>query len=314
MTVRDSVLAMFEKNKGKTLSGEELAKILGVSRASVWKAVQSLRSEGYPVFASTNRGYTFMENDILSPAGISPYMQEKWHLHVLDSVDSTNIEVRRMAQAGAPDKTVVAAEKQTGGKGRRGKTFYSPPGTGLYFSVLLRPQMTLIDATQVTCRVAVAVSRAIQKYTDEPVQIKWVNDIYIGGKKVCGILSEAASDLESGNVEFIVVGIGVNVATQEFPEEIRKIATSIPGNVNRNQLLAEILNQMDTLFTEDCMEEYKKRSCVLGRQIEIIYANSRETATAVDIDREGRLVVRDSFGNLKLLYSGEISIKIEEYT
>ena len=314
MTVRDSVLEIFEKNKGKTLSGEELAKSLNVSRASVWKAVQSLRSEGYPIVASTNRGYTFMENDILSPAGIATFLQGEWHIRVLDSVDSTNIEARRMAHGRAPDKTVVAAEKQTGGKGRRGKSFYSPPGTGLYFSVLLRPRMTLIDATQVTCRVAVAVARAIQKFTEIYVQIKWVNDIYIGGKKVCGILSEAASDLESGNVEFIVVGIGVNVATQEFPEELKAVAASIPGKVNRNQLLAEILNEMDTVLAEDCMEEYKQRSCVLGRQIEIIYADRKETATAVDIDREGRLVVRDSFGNLKLLCSGEISIKIEQYT
>lgn len=310
MTVRDSVLEIFEKNKGKTLSGEELAKSLGVSRASVWKAVRSLRSEGYPVFASTNRGYTFMENDILSPAGTGTFLQGEWQLHVLDSVDSTNAEARRLAQSGATDKTVVAAEKQTGGKGRQGKTFFSPPGTGLYFSVLLRPKMTLADATQVTCRVAVAVARAIQKFTEKTVQIKWVNDIYIDGKKVCGILSEAASDLESGNVEFIVIGIGVNVATQDFPEELKPIAASIPGRVNRNQLLAEILNQMDNTLAEDCMEEYKKRSCVLGRQIEIIYADRKEAATAVDIDREGRLVVRDSFGNLKLLCSGEISIKI----
>lgn len=313
MTVRDSVLEIFEKNKGKNLSGEEIAKSLGVSRASVWKAVQSLRSEGYPVIASTNRGYTFMENDILSSAGINTFLQGKWHIRVLESVDSTNSEVRRLAQGGAPDKTVVAAEKQTGGKGRRGKSFFSPPGTGLYFSALLRPRMSLTDATQVTCRVAVAVARAIQKFTSEPVRIKWVNDIYIGEKKVCGILSEAASDLESGNVEFIVVGIGVNVATRDFPEELKTIAASIPGKANRNQLMAEILNEMERTLSEDCMEEYKKRSCVLGRRIEIIYTDKKEAATAVDIDREGRLLVRDSYGNLKLLCSGEISIKMDPY-
>ncbi len=310
MTVRDAILEIFERNKGKTLSGEELAQSLDVSRASVWKAVHSLREDGYPIFASTNRGYTFMENDILSPAGIGAFLQGEWHLHVMDSVDSTNTEVRRLAQGGAPDRTVVAAEMQTGGKGRRGKTFYSPPGTGLYFSLLLRPKMTLTDATQVTCRVAVAVARAVQEYTPEPVQIKWVNDIYIEGKKICGILSEAASDLESGNVEFIVVGIGINVATRDFPEELKAIAASIPGNLNRNQLLAAVLNELDKALTEDCMEEYKKRSCVLGRQIEIIYADRKESAWAVDIDREGRLIIRDTFGNLKLLCSGEISIKI----
>jgi BirA family biotin operon repressor/biotin-[acetyl-CoA-carboxylase] ligase len=310
MTVRDFVLEIFEKNKGKTLSGEELAKLLGVSRASVWKAVQTLREEGYPIFASTNKGYTFMENDILSVAGVSTFLKGEWRIHVHDSVDSTNTEVRRLAQSRAPDRTVVAAEMQTGGKGRRGKLFFSPPGTGLYFSVLLRPKMTLADATIVTCRTAVAVARAIQKFTGDLVQIKWVNDIYIEGKKVCGILSEAASDLESGHVEYIVVGIGVNVSTRDFPEELKAIAASVPGKVNRNRLMAEILNEMDTALAEDCMEEYKKRSCVLGRQIEIIHMDRREMATAVDIDGEGRLVVRDSFGNLKLLCSGEISIKI----
>lgn len=310
MTVRKKVLAIFENNKGKTLSGEEIARDLSCSRASVWKAVRALREEGYRIEGATNRGYTFYENDILSAEGAGPYLAGDWKISVLEMVDSTNDEVRRRAQAGAPDRTVVAAERQTGGKGRRGKAFYSPPGTGLYFSVLLRPKMSLADATLVTCRVAVAVARAIEKYSNEKAQIKWVNDIYINGKKVCGILSEAASDLESGAVEYIVVGIGVNVSTRDFPEELKEIATCVPGSVNRNELLAGILNELDTALTRDVMDEYKERSCVVGRMIEIIHPDGRETAAAVDIDAAGRLIVRDAQGKRKALHSGEISIKI----
>lgn len=310
MTVRDSVLELFEQNKGKSLSGQELARMLGVSRASVWKAVQSLREEGYPVTGTPNRGYVLLRNDILSAAGIKPFLKGGWDVAVLDSVGSTNTEVRRRAQGGAPDRTVVAANMQTEGRGRRGKAFFSPGGTGLYFSVLLRPIMNLQDASQVTCRVAVAVARSIEKLAGTEAQIKWVNDIYINGKKVCGILSEAASDLESGSVEYIVVGIGINVSTRDFPEELKEIAASIPEGVNRNELLAEVLNQIDGCLEADCMEEYKKRSCVLGKPIEIIYQDRKEPATALDIDSEGRLIVRDSFGNLKLLCSGEISVRI----
>ena len=312
MTVRDSILELFEQNKGKALSGEEMARMLGVSRASVWKAVQSLWQDGYPVAGAPNRGYTLEANDILSAAGVKPFLQSDWFVQVLDKVDSTNTEVRRRAQGGAPHRTVVAANMQTDGRGRRGKTFFSPHGTGLYFSVLLRPKMNLQDAALITCRVAVAVARAVEALAGLEAQIKWVNDIYINGKKVCGILSEAASDLESGGVEYIVVGIGINVSTKDFPEELRDVAASIPEGINRNRLMAEVLNQLDVCLDGDCMEEYKKRSCVLGKQIEVIYPDRKEAATALDIDGEGRLVVRDSLGNLKLLYSGEISIKIEK--
>jgi BirA family transcriptional regulator, biotin operon repressor / biotin---[acetyl-CoA-carboxylase] ligase len=310
MSVRDSILELLEKNKGRAISGEELAGMLGVSRASVWKAVQSLREEGYPVVGAPNRGYTLQENDILSAAGAAPFLKGAWQIVVLDCVDSTNAEMRRRAQGGAQDRTVVAANAQTEGRGRRGKTFFSPRGTGLYFSALLRPKMNLRDASQITCRVAVAVARAIEKLAGASAQIKWVNDIYINGRKVCGILSEAASELESGGLEYIVVGIGINVSTRDFPADLKEIASSIPQGVNRSELLAEVLNQIDICLDADCMAEYKSRSCVLGKTIEIIYTDRKEPATALDIDSEGRLLVRDSFGNLKLLCSGEISVKI----
>ncbi|MEI6100621.1 MAG: biotin--[acetyl-CoA-carboxylase] ligase [Eubacteriales bacterium] len=310
MSVRESILELLEKNKGRAVSGAELARMLGVSRASVWKAVHLLREAGYPVSGATNKGYTLQQNDILSAAGVMPFLAGSWQIAVLDCVDSTNDEMRRRAQRGEPDRSVVAANEQTEGRGRRGKSFYSPADTGLYFSVLLRPKMSLQDASQITCRVAVAVARAIEKCTGALAQIKWVNDIYINGRKVCGILSEAASDLESGGVEFIVVGIGVNVSTRNFPEELKEIAASVSQDVNRNELLAEILNQLDVSMERDCMDEYKKRSCVLGKQIEIIYQDRRESALALDIDGEGRLIVRNSYGNLKLICSGEISIRI----
>ncbi|MDO4396216.1 MAG: biotin--[acetyl-CoA-carboxylase] ligase [Clostridia bacterium] len=226
---RDQLLELFEKNKGSYFSGEEIAEKLGISRTAVWKAVQSLKNEGYKIEAVRNKGYSLAtDTDILSAQGIEKYLRDavgvgdeagagrngnaKVTLNVLSEVDSTNVVAREKATAGAPDGYTVVAGSQTKGRGRMGRAFYSPAGTGVYMSLVLRPKnFSPQNAVKLTTMAAVAVCRAIEKVSGEKAEIKWVNDVYVRGKKVCGILREASFNLEDGSLEYAVLGIGINV-------------------------------------------------------------------------------------------------------
>ena len=223
---------------------------------------------------------------------------------VFESVKSTNDIAAEFA-----DKTelpiIVAAEGQTDGKGRNGKSFFSPAGTGLYLSVVTHPKTDIFSLPAVTCGAAVAVVRAIEKLTGMKPQIKWVNDIYSGGRKVCGILCRALGC--NGRAEHLVTGIGINLTTEIFPAEIKDIAGSLDCDVDRNILAAEIVNNLVNI--SDFMDEYKEKSCVLGREITYFVNNIPHKATALDIDENGGLIVSD--GKEKTtLSSGEITVRL----
>lgn len=223
---------------------------------------------------------------------------------VFDSVKSTNDIAAEFA-----DRTdlpiVVAAEGQTEGKGRNGKSFFSPEGTGLYLSVVTHPKTDILSLPAVTCGAAVAVVRAVEKLTDLKPQIKWVNDIYVDGRKVCGILCRALGG--NGRAEHLITGIGINISTKSFPNEIKDIAGSLGCDVDRNILAAEIVNNLINL--SDFMDEYREKSCVLGREITFYVNNIPHRATAVDIDENGGLIVSD--GKEKTtLSSGEITVRL----
>ena len=232
-------------------------------------------------------------------------------VEVFDIIDSTNLEAKRRASAGFESPTLLVAEKQTAGKGRMGRQFYSPESTGLYMSYLYRPTTAFSDNVTVTAAAAVAVSRAINNLTDLKPQIKWVNDIYIDGKKVCGILTEAVT----GNTTAIIIGIGINITTEQFPEEIMSIADSLKKNIDRNRLAAEIVKELQVLISElpdrTFIEEYRKRSCVLGREVTFIKDGVTRTGKAVDIDRDGGLVVETEMGKITL-NTGEITLRVRK--
>ena len=321
MSTRDDVLsALIEA--GDSISGERLARRLGISRNSVWKAIEQLRADGYGIEAVTNRGYRLVSSpDRISVPEIMRWLKQDAigrRLEVHGVLDSTNIRAKLLASQGAPHGYLVAADSQETGRGRFGRQFFSPPHSGIYITFVLRPKLPAERAVMITSMAAVAVARAIEALCDADVKIKWVNDLYINNRKVCGILCEASMDFETGQLEYVALGIGVNVAKQAFPEELRDIATSIGNecgvNISRSRLIAEISNQIAALYgqleTGEFMQESRARSNVIGRDVTVIRGDVRFDAHAVDIDNQGRLVIRTPDGTLSKVGAGEISLKI----
>lgn len=322
MSTKERVLAALLE-ADDAISGEWLARKLEISRNSVWKAIERLREEGYEIDAATNRGYRLTEGrDVVSEAGIRRHLTAKVFGSTIDvhrEIDSTNNRAKALAAQGAAHGTLVCAIAQTGGRGRFGRVFHSPEGSGIYISFVLRPQMPVERAVMLTSMTAVAVARAIERLADVRVEIKWVNDLFIDGKKVCGILCEAGMNFESGQLEYAVVGIGVNVGRMDFPKELQAIATSV-GNacgreISKNRLIAEICAELERLYAHldeaGFMEEFRARSNVIGRKITVLRGNERFSARALDIDDQGGLVVETRNG-VETVRSGEISIRLEE--
>ena len=321
MTTRDAVLQALQES-ASPLSGEQLARRLGISRSAVWKAVRALQKDGCRVEASTRTGYRLAEApDILSEAEIRRWLAQadigrQIELHA--ELDSTNIRAKQLAALGAPHGTLVAADSQTAGHGRFSRRFYSPPRTGIYVSFILRPALPAERAVMITSLAAVAAARAIESLTGVEVGIKWVNDLYIAGRKCCGILCEASMDFESGGLEYVVVGIGINVGRMRFPDVLASIATSVENEcglpVSRSRLIAEIANQISALYADlpsgSFMAENRRRSVVIGREVTVLGGAEPYTAKAVDIDGQGRLVVELPGGQTQILNSGEISIRL----
>ncbi len=323
MTVQDHLQSLLEANKDVYLSGEEIALSLGVSRNAVWKAVKALQAEGYPIDAVPNKGYRLSAaSDVLSRSGIAQYLTgeaKSLDLNVFDSVTSTNLVLRDLAANGAPEGTVVVASTQTGGRGRKGRSFFSPAGTGVYVSILLKPDLDALDATLITTTAAVAVCEAVEAVSGRTAEIKWVNDVFVGGKKVCGILTEASFGMESGRLDYAILGTGVNVYTPEggFPAEIANVAgsvLSVPLPDAKNRLIAEYLNRFlpryRTLGGGNTIAEYQRRSFVVGRKITVISGETATPALAMGVDDRCHLLVEYEDGSRAALSSGEISIKL----
>lgn len=235
----------------------------------------------------------------------------------LYSVDSTNNEAKRLAAKGAPSWTIVAAEVQTGGRGRYGRSFYSPLGCGAYFSLLLRqPEIKGYNPTLLTVATSVAVCLSVEKLTGLQPEIKWVNDLYLHGKKVCGILSEALSDIKAGGVDSVVIGIGVNISMSgELPDELNGVVGALFDNappITRSRLIAEVSNQLHQILSEEneagMLDAYRERSFLLGKEITFTRNGLEYSATAIGIDDSGALVVRFPGGSMDALQSGEVSI------
>ena len=326
MGTKEKLLALFEADKGKFFSGEELAARLAVSRTAVWKAVNSLRKEGYEIQAVRNKGYSLsVSTDILSIQGVEKYLNPEHsyiELEILPDIGSTNDYLREKAAQGKGEGYAVVAGAQTRGKGRTGRSFYSPADTGIYLSLLLRPKdCGPAQAVKFTTMAAVAACEAIEKVSHRSPQIKWVNDIYIDGKKVSGILTEASVSLENGSLEYVLLGIGINVYPPEkgFPQELRETAGSVfqeRKSDGKNQLTAGFLNRLMEIYTKEetgeYAEEYRKRSMVLGKRIQILTPEGEKWARALEIDKDCRLLVEYEDGNRELLRAGEIRIRPEK--
>lgn len=324
MSVKKEMIRILEENRGKAVSGEALAKALSVSRAAVWKAVKALQSEGYAISAVKNRGYTLAENNnSISEEGIRLYLPDEYKdckIAVLPVVDSTNTYAKQRVTEGflddeADGRAIIAANEQTAGKGRLGRSFYSPADTGIYMTLVLKAGMNVTEFLPVTVAAAVAVTRVIERFSDETPKIKWVNDIWLGERKVCGILTEGILNFETGLLSAAIVGIGINVETKQtdFPGEVEQVATSLQtAHGTRNEMIAAVAAELFTLAkdlkTPALMQEYREKSLILGKEIYWDAADGRRYGMAAEINDAGNLVVDTEDGRL-VINSGEVSIR-----
>lgn len=319
MSTKERLLSILEKNKGTYLSGEELAGSLELSRAAVWKGIQALRREGYPISAVTNKGYALdRDSDILSKQGIQPWLKEKdvW-IEVRQEMVSTNEWLKKEALARKlPHGSLAVAQCQSGGKGRRGRSFYSPKDSGLYLSILLHPKKTAQESLEITAAAAVAVCGAIEQVCGVSLGIKWVNDLYLGEKKVCGILTEAVTDFETGDIEFVVVGIGLNLYPPQggFPKHLEDVAGSIlktGQRTDRNRLAGEIVNRLlDGAERPGIPKEYVQRNIVPGRWVKVSYGERERVVRAERIRKDGRLEILNEKGEREVLPCGDVSLML----
>lgn len=324
MTTKEKLLELFESHKGCYFSGEEIAQKLCVSRAAVWKAVKSLRNDGYEIDAVTNKGYCLStRTDILSSQGVRKYLSPDYRdmeFVILPTAESTNTLVREKANEGAWEGYTVISNEQTRGRGRYGRHFFSPTETGIYLSILLKPSTySASQALGLTTIAAVAMCEAIEEVSTETAQIKWVNDIYVKGKKVCGILTEASFGLENGMLEYAVLGVGVNVYPPQggFPEELLQTAGAIfdaPTEDAKNHLAAAFINHfMDYYKSEhpaDYIEKYRSRNLAIGKPVVFRGGDQVKNAVVCGIDDECRLIVKYENGETAHLSYGEIEVKL----
>ena len=325
LTMKTKLLRYLEARKGEYVSGESLAEMFGVSRAAVWKAVASLRNDGHIITAATNKGYSLVRtSDALTVEGIRSSLKDASRVAKVlcfDEIDSTNNYAKKLAVSGAPHGTLVAANRQTAGRGRQ---FESPAGTGLYMSLILRPSIDAERFQMITIADAVAVCLAVEELypaSRGQLGIKWVNDVFFRGRKITGILTEAVSSFESGEIESVVTGIGINVSTRNFSEDVSRTAGAIfaegeEHTFRRDELCARaadhIMDFAENLGDPAIINAYRERSILTGQDITYMKDNARCFGHVEGIDDAGGLVVLNESGELETLRSGEVFMVRQE--
>lgn len=323
--MKKEILGALKTDKGKFVSGEELSTKIGVTRTAVWKHVKQLKEEGYEIESVSRKGYRLIqEPDTLDPNELQMDIKTKYmgsKILYFQNVDSTNNAAKKAAGEGAPEGTIIIAEEQTGGRGRLGRHWTSPRGTGIWMSIILRPELEPTEAAKITQLTAAAVAVGLRKATGCEAGIKWPNDIIINKKKVCGILTEMSAELNS--INYIVVGIGVNVNVdmEIFPEDVRAIATSIKENlghsVYRKVIVLEILGAFEELYSDfittkninQSVDICKKYSVTLGNKVRIISKDKTIFAEALDLTEDGELLIKNEKGDIEKVISGEVSVR-----
>lgn len=312
--MREKILEILKGSDGY-VSGEEISHVLGISRAAVWKHIRNLKNEGYKIESVTNKGYKLGGiPDKLDIDKIHEMLKTKvigQRIEYVNSTDSTNNECKRLEDK--TDGTLVIADAQTAGKGRLGRVWESPHGSGIWMSILLKPDVSLESVSQITLVTGMAVCRAV----GIDAMIKWPNDVVIDGKKICGILTEMSAEIE--RINYVICGIGINVNTPSFPEELQDKATSLfvetAKKHEREKIAADVLNEFEKLynvFTEKgflfLADEYRKMCVTLNKDVRVIYRNNELTGKAVDIDDSGNLIVETENGQITV-HSGEVSVR-----
>lgn len=305
------------------ISGQELCNRFGVSRTAVWKAINQLKEAGYEIEAQQNKGYRLMAApDLMTEAEIKSLMHTEWvarEVLYFDTIDSTNTKAQELAEKGYQSGTLVVADKQESGKGRRGRSWVSPSGTGIFMTLMIKPDINPNNASMLTLVAALAVAKAITSVTGEEALIKWPNDIVVNGKKVCGILTEMNAQFDY--INHIVVGIGINVHNESFPEEISQMASSLMieaggKRFHRAQIIAETMSYFEQYYdtflkTQDLsalVREYDKLLVNRNKSVRVLDPKEPFDGKAMGITSKGELIV-DTWESRKLVSSGEVSVR-----
>lgn len=320
--MKEEILRLLRSADGY-ISGQELCNRFGVSRTAVWKAINQLKEAGYEIEAQQNKGYRLVAApDLMTEAEIKSLMHTDWvakEVLYFDTIDSTNTKAQELAEKGYPSGTLVVADKQESGKGRRGRSWVSPSGTGIFMTLMIKPDINPNNASMLTLVAALAVAKAITSVTGEEALIKWPNDIVVNGKKVCGILTEMNAQFDY--INHIVVGIGINVHNESFPEEISQMASSLMieaggKRFHRAQIIAETMSYFEQYYgtflkTQDLsalVREYDELLVNRNKSVRVLDPKEPFDGKAMGITPKGELIV-DTWESRKLVSSGEVSVR-----
>lgn len=320
--MKEEILRLLRSADGY-ISGQELCNRFGVSRTAVWKAINQLKEAGYEIEAQQNKGYRLMAApDLMTEAEIKSLMHTEWvakEVLYFDTIDSTNTKAQELAEKGYPSGTLVVADKQESGKGRRGRSWVSPFGTGIFMTLMIKPDINPNNASMLTLVAALAVAKAITSVTGEEALIKWPNDIVVNSKKVCGILTEMNAQFDY--INHIVVGIGINVHNESFPEEISQMASSLMieaggKRFHRAQIIAETMSYFEQYYdtflkTQDLsalVREYDELLVNRNKSVRVLDPKEPFDGKAMGITPKGELIV-DTWESRKLVSSGEVSVR-----
>lgn len=325
--MKEEILKMLRETDGY-ISGQELCNKFGVSRTAIWKVMKQLKEAGYNIEAQQNKGYHIVSApDVMDAAELKSIWKPKWvgcEILYFDSIDSTNTKAQELAEKGYPSGTLVVADKQIAGKGRRGRNWESPSGCGIFMTLMLKPDINPNNASMLTLVSALAVAKALADITGKDAKIKWPNDIVIDGRKVCGILTEMSAQFDY--INNIVIGIGINVNNSSFPEEISATASSLRllsggKKYRRAEIIEKIMEYFEKYYsifleTEDLsalVNEYDAMLVNMKRQVKVLDPKEPFEGTAMGITKTGELIV-DTWESRKLVSSGEVSVRgIYEY-
>ncbi|MCH4178312.1 MAG: biotin--[acetyl-CoA-carboxylase] ligase [Megasphaera sp.] len=320
--MRQDILEYLLAHKGEFVSGQKISEHVGISRTAVWKHIHALKKKGYVIESFTKKGYCLQAApELLQPDVIRKGLQTKvlgHTIHYYEKLDSTNNVAKKLADQGEPEGTIVIAEEQTGGRGRLSRSFFSPYGKGLWFSVILRPDFSPMEVSKMTLLAAVALTKAFRKMGLTGGGIKWPNDILVHNRKLVGILTELNASAE--RINYLVMGIGINtdISQQDLPRELREAATSFAIEkvpVHRAALLQEVLRQLEAQYMlakesgfAPILEEWKNLSCMLGQMVDVILPNTTFRGKAVDLDETGNLIVMTDEGPQKVI-AGDVHVR-----
>lgn len=321
-TMEDKLAALLLAHQEKPLSGETISREMGVSRSAVWKGMDKLRQAGWEIDSATNRGYQLVRvPDLITLPLVEKFLPRgrTAPIRIYDELDSTITQGQRLILEGAKNGTVIIADRQTSGAGRMGRSFLSPGGVGVYLSYLLAPDCGGEALSLLTSCAGLAVCDAITACTGLVPTLKWPNDVILDDRKVCGILTKLVSDGEDGSIGWAVIGIGVNVSQDSFPEELADKAVSVRmagGEVLRARLAAELIGRLDEVFSGTgwqgsdpaILDRLRRLSCTLGRRVVVSSPLGQQEGEAVDIAPDGSLLVRFADG-VRPVNSGEVSIR-----